>query len=80
MGRCKRSTGAAALLPIGLGLTSPEEHLVNNSVEATSQQGVEVAGANHRKCDSYDPIQTLQTFYFNRVVSVIVRLILRRLQ
>ena len=59
MGRCRRSTGAAALLPVGLGLTSREEPLVKNSLEATSAQGMEVAGANHRKCESNDPFETL---------------------
>ena len=34
MGRCRRSTGAAALPPVGLGLTSREEPLVKNSLEA----------------------------------------------
>ena len=43
MGRSRRSTGAAALLPVGLGLTSREEPLVKNSLEATSRQGMEVA-------------------------------------
>ena len=64
MGRCRRSTGAAALLPVGLGLTSREEPLVKNSLEATSAQGMEVAGANHRKCEQAESIQTLQTFDF----------------
>ena len=41
MGRCRRSTGAAALLPVGLGLTSREEPLVKNSLEATSRQGMD---------------------------------------
>ena len=35
MGRCRRRTGAAALPPVGLGLTSREEPLdVKNSLEA----------------------------------------------
>ena len=59
MGRCRRSTGAAALPPVGLGLTSREEPLVKNSLEATSRQGMEVAGANHRKCEQAESIQTL---------------------
>ena len=49
-GRSRRGTGAAALLPVGLGLTSREEPLVKNSLEATSRQGMEVAGAFYRKC------------------------------
>ena len=65
MGRSRRSTEAAALLPVGLGLTSREEPLVKNSLEATSRQGMEVAGANHRKCEQAESIQTLQTLYCN---------------
>ena len=59
MGRSRRSTGAAALLPVGLGLTSREGGLVKNSLEATSRQGMEVAGRNHPLRDLNDPFQTL---------------------
>ena len=66
MGRSRRSTEAAALLPVGLGLTSREEPLVKNSLEATSAQGMEVAGAKFPLFEQYDPMQTLQTFDSNR--------------
>ena len=56
MGRCRRSTGAAALPPVGLGLTSREEPLVKNSLEATSRQGMEVARRNQPLFEQYDPI------------------------
>ena len=59
MGRSRRSTGAAALLPVGLGLTSREEPLVKNSLEATSRQGMEVAGAKFPQPEQCDPMQTL---------------------
>ena len=55
MGRSRRSTEAAALLPVGLGLTSLQVRAAHFSRTTTSAQGMEVAGANHRTSDLDDP-------------------------
>ena len=55
MGRSRRSTGAAALLPVGLGLTSLQVPRAGSSRTTTSAQGMQVAGANHRTPDLNDP-------------------------